>query len=763
MEVGGPVMNIIPKTGGNLFKGTFFANGASEGMASSNYTQELKDAGLRAPNDLLKIWDLNGVVGGPIAQDRLWFFGGTRYQGNRKLVAGMYRNVNAGNPNAWTYVPDLTEQARDDGTWTSRNVRLTLQANRTNKFNLFMEEQTVCTGCLYGGSAVVAPEARAASFGKPYHIQNLTWQSPRTNRVMLEASVISLRLRWGGRELDPNPTRGLVRVVEQCTAGCADNGGIAGLTYRSQNFADNFANNWRWASSATYVTGRHSMKTGYAGQWMANNVTNLTNTQSLAFRVNNGVPNQLTQTIAPIETHSVARSHSLYVQDQSTFGRLTLQGALRFDRASSYFPAQRVGPHQFIASSLSFPDQDGVTGYNDLTPRAGLAYDLFGDGKTAVKILAGKYLEAVTNGVNYTASNPTARIVTSVTRTWTDTNRNFSPDCNLSNPLVQDNRAAGSDLCGQVSNLAFGTPTFSNSIDPAILSGWGVRPYDWGVSAAVQQQLFSRVALEVGYYRRWLGNFMVTDNRAQGIADYSPFSINVPADSRLPGGTGGTFGGLYDVNQSVASLVDNYLTKAGAYGSQTQAFNGVDVNISFRGWKGVTFQGGTSTGQTVTDNCEIRAKLPETSPLNPFCHVAPGFRTQFRALGAYTIPRAEIQVSGTFQRNPGAVLAANYAVSNALILPSLGRNLSNNAPNATINIVAPGERFADYINQMDIRIAKILRFGRTRTTVGVDVYNALNSNVVQTFNQAYIPTGAWLTPTLVLPARFAKVSAQIDF
>jgi hypothetical protein len=66
-------------------------------------------------------------------------------------------------------------------------------------------------------------------------------------------------------------------------------------------------------------------------------------------------------------------------------------------------------------------------------------------------------------------------------------------------------------------------------------------------------------------------------------------------------------------------------------------------------------------------------------------------------------------------------------------------------------------------NELDLRFAKILRFGRTRTNVGVDLYNIMNSAPVLAYNQAYVPTGAWLTPTSVFQARFFKISAQIDF
>jgi hypothetical protein len=82
----------------------------------------------------------------------------------------------------------------------------------------------------------------------------------------------------------------------------------------------------------------------------------------------------------------------------------------------------------------------------------------------------------------------------------------------------------------------------------------------------------------------------------------------------------------------------------------------------------------------------------------------------------------------------------------------------------TVNLVEPGTLYGDRVNQIDLRVAKILRFGRTRTNVGVDIYNIGNVNPVLTYNQAYNPaTTAWLTPNSVLQPRFFKISAQVDF
>ena len=204
----------------------------------------------------------------------------------------------------------------------------------------------------------------------------------------------------------------------------------------------------------------------------------------------------------------------------------------------------------------------------------------------------------------------------------------------------------------------------------------------------------------------------------------------------------------------------------------------MDFNISARPRDGLTFQGGVNIGQSVNDNCAVRTRLPEAvvvtssatppgaatvSPTNPYCHVASGFLTQVRGVGSYMVPKLEIQVGGAFQSNPGQSLAANYTVSSAVAAQSLGRPLAGSVPNITVNLIPPGTSYQRRLNQLDLRVAKILRFGRIRTQVAVDLYNALNANPVLTYNRSYVPGGAWLTPQTVLAARLAKVTAQLDF
>jgi hypothetical protein len=152
------------------------------------------------------------------------------------------------------------------------------------------------------------------------------------------------------------------------------------------------------------------------------------------------------------------------------------------------------------------------------------------------------------------------------------------------------------------------------------------------------------------------------------------------------------------------------------------------------------------------------------SSTNPWCDTSTGWVTRYTGLGSYTIPKVDVLLAGTFRSDQGGALAANWVVANALIQPSLGRPLSNSATNVTVNVIEPGTLYGDRINVVDLRLAKILKFGRTRTNVGFDLYNVMNLSPVLSYNQAYSPTTTlWLTPTGVLQPRFWKFSAQFDF
>ena len=753
-EIGGPVMSIVPKTGGNTVRGMFFANGATGDMQSSNLNDRLREAGLTLPSQMRKIWDVNGSIGGPLRKDRLWYFLASRHQGNRADVTNMYYNLNAGNPASWTYEPDLTRPAFNDGTWKNTSLRLTLQLTARNNFNVFWDEQTSRLDHLGGGSPIISPEAAATTDSAPLRARQITWRSPFTSRLLFEGGFGNNGGRWGGRERKGNLTRDLIRATEQA-------GAIPGLTYRSMNWNSNLASSNRWRASASYVTGSHSMKFGYEGMYLINNQTAFTNNHRLTYRFNNGTVNQFTFSGQPFDLKTRTESAAFYAQEQWTRGRLTLQSAARFDYASSHFPQQQVGPERFIPVAIVLPAADGVKGFNDISPRFGVAYDLFGTGKTSLKGNLGRYMQAASNAARYTATNPLSRITTSTNRSWTDANRNLVPDCDLLNSAQQDLRPVGGDLCGAWANQNFGSSVPGTVYDPELLEGWGTRPYDWQVGVSVQQEVLPRTSVEIGYHRRWFGNFDVTDNLLAGPSDHDRYSVTAPADSRLPGGGGYVVSDLWNISEAQFGRSQNYVTAAENFGKRIEYWQGVDINFNVRIRNGLTFQGGTSTGRTVTDSCEIREALPETNPTNPYCRVTLPFQTQVKGLASYVVPKIEVLVSGTIQSRSGNDLSANWVVPTAVVAQTLGRPLSGGAANVTIDLLNPGQMYNDRINQVDLRFGKLLRVGGRRLSLNLDLFNAFNVAPVLNVNQTYGQN--WLVPTSVLAARFAKISGQIDF
>ena len=800
-ETAGLTVNIVPKQGGNRLSGLVFASGFSKGMQSSNFTPELAARGVTQPNPVYHVYDVNAAVGGPIIKDKLWYYMSVRQQGNRQNTLNLFFNQNAGDPNAWTYVPDLNKPAYSDRTWENYTPRITWQASARNKFSFMWDEQPICRKCTgatsFSGSpsATTSPEADGLGDFNPQRVQQARWTSTVTSKLLLEAGLGTSYYQWAGKERDPNPTHDLVRVFnigQVFVPATATTPAITGnMTYRSQSWYENFTNGTNWTASASYVTGSHSMKFGYQGYWWKDDRQMFVNSQGLQYTFFGGSPFSLNEYINGYKINARAMDATLYAQDQWTLHRLTVQGALRYDRPWSWFPAVDEPSSRFFPGA-SFPRADGVTSYNDISPRVGATYDLFGTGKTAVKLNVGRYLQgASVSNLGYGA-NPALRIpngnttfggifAPSTTRNWTDNNHNFVPDCNLTNPLAQGPTTTGSiDVCSQIDNLEFGqTKTVGTNFDPGLLSGWGVRPSDWSFGASVQQQILARASVEVGYYRRTFTQFTtggtVTDNLAVSAGDIGSFTVTAPLDQRLPGGGGYTVGPFYDLTQAAFSRAqDNLFKSTKDVGDDTRVFNGVDVNVNVRLRNSLTISGGTSTGKVTNDWCAIRSAVPESAlfVLNPYCHQESPFQTAVRGLASYTIPRVDVILSGLYQDKPstnngtdqlGGSIAANYtltAADTAAAAAQMGRPLTRTGT-ITVNLIAPGTLYGDRVRQLDLAFKKIVRFGGQRLTAGLDIYNVFNNNVTLAPSQTYSPTSTgWLQPTTYMNPRVFRLNAE---
>ena len=313
-------------------------------------------------------------------------------------------------------------------------------------------------------------------------------------------------------------------------------------------------------------------------------------------------------------------------------GRVTLQGALRLDIASSIFPEAAIGGVRFLPTVISFPETKGVDAYKDLTPRGGVAIDLFGNGKTAVKFNFGRYLEAAQNGGLFIASRPTSRISTTASRTWTDSNGNFQPDCDLLNNAAQNGRHGG-DFCGAVGNTNFGKSLVRYDAGSGAAQRLGRPPGRLAVGRVGSAADCPGMSLELSYLRRWLNNFIVTDNLAMAASDHDTFTISAPVDSRLPDGGGyADPRPLYNMNPSKASVAtNNFVTLDSTTATRTQTSNAIALNLSARPRNGLVFQGGFNTNNTSFDYCSLRAAIPElviagaNNPTNPYCSYSTGW------------------------------------------------------------------------------------------------------------------------------------------
>src|SRR6185436_14983591 len=327
--------------------------------------------------------------------------------------------------------------------------------------------------------------------------------------------------------------------------------------------------------------------------------------QQMRYRINTrgGQPNRIVQYTSPWVVESWMNADlGLFAQDQWNFRRMTLNIGIRYDYFNGSVPAQDEAklldrfalPDPVFVPVRTFDPVNDVPNWHDLSPRLGVAYDLFGDGKTAVKASLSQYVAGQSVAIA-DANNPLNTSVNSVFRTWGDTDRDWVPDCDLKNTLQNGE-------CGQVDNLAFGQPNAQASrYADDVLHGYSARPYSWEFSTGIQRELKPGFAVNGAYYRRWYGNFSVTDNVAQTASDFTTYCITAPVNSNLPGGGGYPVCGLYDTNKF--GVISNVITQVKNYGSQQDVYDGVDLTTNIRLPGSVTLNGGLNIGRERANNC----------------------------------------------------------------------------------------------------------------------------------------------------------------
>ena len=791
LATGGVRVNFIPKDGGNTFSNSAIFSFTNEALQGDNFSDELRAAGLGTPNKILKAVDLNESFGGPFKRDKVWFWASFRIN-DVSNEAPIFANKNAFNPNEWLYVPDPSVPGVNKGEQLNTSLRVTWQANAKNKIAGTYKADKWCN-CPSQMSATLAPEAARDRRFPRLRQEHAEWTSPVTNKFLLEAVGMHLFERWGDMHLRAATgsiseaqeaiQSQLVSVTEQST----------GLVYRARGplYNNTAVPSLALRAAAAYVTGSHAVKVGWnrTSGYLDESLYQLNDGRSYRFNTVGGVttPNQITMRGNYHARTNLDHDMGLYAQDRWTIDRLTVSGAVRLDWFKTSFPEQKLGPVALAPNrNITFPAGDNIN-WTDLTYRSGFAYDIFGSGKTALKVSFNKYLLGQT--LNGLGRDPNPAIVTGAVapvRSWNDANRDFIPQCDLVN--LQANGE-----CGIASNLGFGSAIPTALFDEDLLTGFNHRQTNWEFSTSVQHELMPRVALDVGYFRRSWANFRVTDNLAVSPSDYTTYNITTPIDPRLGADSGVVVTGFADIVPSKFGQVQNYNTLSGKIGDQTEVWQGMDFTVNARLQNGLNVQGGLSAGKTHENDCDILTALPEMRlqgavaaanlpaaqrPLQ-YCDRESPYLMQAKVFGVYLIPKVDVQVSGTFRSIPGQINVAppeNYVnvalvATNAFLATNstLGRPLAGTQANIPLTILAPHQHFMDRRNEVDIRIGKLVRVARHRALVSLDVFNAMNSNAIVNVNQSTPLAatggglGSYLRPTEVLNARVLKFTISYDF
>jgi hypothetical protein len=647
-------MNIVPKSGGNNLSGSAFLSTAGEWSSSNNITSELQalNPNLREAAGVINSYDYNVSLGGPIVRDKLWFYGSYRKLDTSSPLDGIVANRFAGDPTHWDWAPDNDVTSRLIQGRSMIIGRVTGQFGK-NRVRFYSEYQTRCEGSsltvqgdgchkrgdnwigLGNNTAPIqmSPEATSTAargyFDVPFYVNQGTWTNTASNKLLFDAGIQAFRYEPIFGHPAPDAITNLIPVTQQLGAPFAP---VANYRYRAvESWGPAKGSTDDANGSVSYVTGAHNMKVGYQYRMLDLQDDDLANDTQLGYRFNGLTPNAVSYYLPEMGRRTITHTHGVYVQDSWTLNRLTVQGALRWDRASSYAPVEgngTFGKTSFLnPQAITIEKTKGVDAYNDLTPRVGAAYDVFGNGKTAVKLNWGKYLAYAANDSPYTSTNPGATIVRNVqNRGWTDLDNDLVVDCDLLNPNLNGECVAAPP--GNARN--FGRAGSATQVDPAVLSGWGVRPSDTQTTITVQQQVMPRVSADFSYTHRRFNSFFVTDDVNRNVATaYESFTLTAPVNPRLPDGGG------YPITVYVPTAAANAVTpqtilrRESFYGAERLSkWDGFELALNARMANGLQTQIGSSTGRGFVDTCDVATR---------FNNVNAGLGRPGFAVGAYAV------------------------------------------------------------------------------------------------------------------------------
>jgi hypothetical protein len=719
VSAGGPHLNLLPREGGNTFSGANYIGYSNGSFQSDNLTPELRDLGLRTADALQLVYDINPSLGGPILRNKLWFFGSYRDAVNENVVAN-------------SFYPDGRPGIYDQSV-KNYTVRLTWQATERNKITAYDDYQVKWIGHEFvnPGDEVTTGTWRREPVLK--YTGAVKWTSPVSSRLLLDAAYGASannhnRLYQPGVQKVPGSAEWYAHASRQdIVLGTRR---TAGAPQQSHNYVIRSM----ITSSATYVTGSHTFKTGV--QWHFGSLRSLVEANAdLTQRYRDGVPDSVIVHNTPVASDNRMNADlGVYVQDTWTLRRLTLTPGVRYEYFNSSIEAQSVSAGRFVPARQVTRTPD-MPRWSDVAPRLGVVYDLTGDATTALKGSVNKYHRNFTTDF---ASRYNPLNLQNDTRNWFDCD--LVPGTSTCSALVlptnRDDIAQDNEV-GPSNNRLFGQA-------PARRPAPDIRrPYDVEYSLGVDHQVMQGVAVRAAWFRRDTYNQERQDNLLVEPSDYASFQTPSPLTGELIT--------VYNLNRNRQGLVDILDTTATDRSRNRVTYNGFEVSFAAHTRGGNTLMGGWSTDKTLRVSCD--GDDPNTLRYCDQRELAIPVRHDFKLAGSYKMPLGT-QLGIAFQSYAGQALTVNWAVP-ANVFPG-GRTQA-----VTVALVPPGSRYLERWNQLDLSFRKVFRLGRIQLDGALDVYNALNTSVVTQENQSFGSTLG--QPQQILQGRLLRVSSQIRF
>ena len=741
-------INVIPRDGGNLFKGGFNVQGHPAAWVSNNITDELRAKGFTAGNTKGRSYEGDGTLGGRILRDRLWFVGSYRQFGERLRPANIYQDDSLTRAN-WFFANQDVPQAVDDSTVYNLSLRLTGQLGQRNKVTAYLDRAFRETNSTNQAQAAYSPSNTLYYFGQA------KWTSTISNQVLFDAAHAVTNY---ARTQDYASTAlRLQRGTPEWFASAGHEDLITGRfwkeTIQREGRRGVFPIRYVSAANLTYVTGSHTAKLGVqftTGRYGETTTFN----GDLIQQYRNGVADSVRVFNTPGKFfNSVTGDWGLFAQDAWTIKRLTVNAGARFDRLASRVDGATVEPGRFTPFERVQPEIN-MPIWTTVSPRVGFAYDVFGNAQTAIKGSWGKFVETWGTGF---AQQYNSVAVRSETRTWSDVN---------GDDIAQDGEI------GAPADVNFGRVTaLTRSPDPHI-----ERAYNLSSSFGVEHQLLPGLGVTFMWYHRDWKNTIRTDNDLVTLADYTPVDVVSPLD--------GTVITVYNLNAAKRGLVQQVDRNATDSATRRNAYNSFELSMTGRLPGGGNAFGGWTADRTVDVACDSRDN-PNTLRFCDQSKLGIPFQHEFKLSWVQPLP-ARLQAGITLTNWPGGLtgvrafapaggarftgLSTNWSLSRttryaadckgpctpgALVIPNMTE------ATLVVPLVAPGEAFTERFMQVSLQLSRVFQFGEKRLTANVQAFNLMNTSVVLLQNQTF--GSALGRPDRTAEPRTIQVSARFEF